>query len=151
MVLDTGDSVPEVTATTQEGERVTVTFADPTVLFFYPRDGTPGCTTEAKQFDAELETYRDAGVDVYGVSTDDADSHREFAQHENLDVTLLADPDERIAEAFDVPVKDGATERTTFVCAQKQVCGLYEGVSPDGHARNVLKDILDIGLATLDS
>lgn len=150
MVLETGAPVPEVTATTQDDERTTVEFVDPTVLFFYPRDGTPGCTTEATQFDAELETYGDADVAVYGVSTDDAESHREFADSEDLDVTLLADPDERIAEAFGVPVNNGAATRTTFVCAQRQVCGLYEGVNPDGHARNVLKDILDIGLATLE-
>jgi peroxiredoxin Q/BCP len=150
MVLDTGDPVPEVTATTENGERVTVEFVDPTVLFFYPRDGTPGCTTEANQFDAELETYDEAGVEVYGVSTDDADSHREFADSENLSVTLLADPDRRITEAFGVPVTNGAATRTTFVCAERQVCGLYEGVSPDGHARDVLTDILDIGLASLE-
>jgi peroxiredoxin Q/BCP len=65
-------------------------------------------------------------------------------------VTLLADPEGHIAEAFGVPVSNGAAERTTFVCAQRQVCGLYEGISPDGHARNVLRDILDIGLATLE-
>jgi peroxiredoxin Q/BCP len=150
MVLDTGEPVPEVTATTQDGERVTVDFVDPTVLFFYPRDGTPGCTTEATQFDAELDTYREAGVAVYGVSTDDIESHHDFVDSENLDLTLLADPDERVAEAFGVPVSNGAAGRTTFVCAQRQVCGLYEGVRPDGHARNVLEDILDIGLATLE-
>lgn len=150
MVLETGATVPEITATTQDGERTTVEFVEPTALFFYPRDDTPGCTTEATQFDAELETYREAGVAVYGVSTDDADSHHDFAESEALDVTLLADPDERIAEAFDVSVTNGAATRTTFVCAQRQVCGLYEGVDPDGHARNVLTDILDIGLATLE-
>ena len=150
MVLETGTQVPEVNATTQHGERVTVEFVEPTVLFFYPRDATPGCTTEATQFDAELDTYREAGVDVYGVSTDDVESHREFADSEDLEVTLLADPEETVAEAFGVPVENGAAKRTTFVCAKRQVCGLYEGVSPDGHARNVLKDILDIGLASLE-
>ncbi|WP_340098824.1 peroxiredoxin [Salinibaculum salinum] len=150
MVLDTGDPVPEVTATNQDGDRITVDFVAPTVLFFYPRDGTPGCTTEASQFQAELESYREAGIEMYGVSTDDANSHREFADTEDLDFDLLADPDEHIADAFDVPVSGGAAERTTFVCARRQVCGLYEGVHPDGHARNVLKDILDIGLASLE-
>ena len=150
MVLDTGEAVPEVTATTQDGERVTVEFVEPTVLFFYPRDGTPGCTIEATEFDAELDAYREAGVAVYGVSTDDADSHRGFADSEDLDVTLLADSEERIAEAFGVPVLNGATKRTTFVCARRQVCGLYEGVHPDGHARDVLADVLDTGLASLE-
>ena len=150
MVLDTGAAVPQVTATNQAGDRVTLTFDEPTVLYFYPRDGTPGCTTEAEQFQAELDTYSEAGVAVYGVSTDDAGSHREFADEHDLGFDLLADPDGRIAEAFGVDVTDGAAERTTFVCARGQVCGIYEGVRPDGHARNVLKDILDVGLASLD-
>lgn len=150
MVLDTGDPVPEVTARNQHGEEVTVDFVAPTVLFFYPRDGTPGCTTEASQFDAELKTYEEAGVAVYGISTDDADAHREFADDEDLDVQLLADPEGKVAEAFGVDVENGAADRTTFVCARKQVCGLYEGVRPDGHARQVLKDMLDVGLVTLD-
>ena len=150
MVLETGAVVPQVTATNQDGDRVTVTFEQPTVLYFYPRDDTPGCTTEAEQFQAELETYREAGVAVYGVSTDDAESHREFAEAHDLEFDLLADPDGKIADAFDVAMSDGATERTTFVCTQGQVCGIYEGVHPDGHARNVLNDILDVGLASLD-
>jgi peroxiredoxin Q/BCP len=146
MVLDTGESVPPVTATTQHGDRVTVDFEAPTVLYFYPRDATSGCTTEAVEFDDALDAYREAGVAVYGVSTDDADSHREFAQEEDLDVVLLADPEARIAEAFGVEVTEGAAHRTTFVCTRGQVCGVYEGVHPEGHARTVLDDILDMGL-----
>jgi len=150
MPLDTGDPAPRVTATNQEGDRVTVDFAAPTVLYFYPRDGTPGCTTEAEQFDAELESYRKAGVGVYGVSTDDADSHREFAAEQGLGFDLLADPDGKVADAFGVDTSGGAADRTTFVCARGQVCGVYEGVRPDGHARQVLRDMLEMGLVSLD-
>lgn len=150
MVLDTGTSVPQVAATNQDGERLTLDFVPPTVLYFYPRDGTPGCATEACQFDSELATFQKAGVDVYGVSTDDVDSHREFAREQDLDFDLLADPDGKVADAFGVETTDGVAERTTFVCARGQVCGVYEGVYPDGHARNVLNDMLDVGLVTLE-
>ena len=150
MPLAPGDPAPPVTAATQTGERITVDFEAPAVLFFYPADATPGCTTEATQFDRELETYLDAGVAVYGVSTDDVDSHASFADEEDLDVTLLADPDATVAEAFEVDVEEGRAARTTFVCAGGQVCGLYEGVRPDGHARNVLMDMLEEGLVSLD-
>ena len=150
MPLETGEPVPPVTATNQDGERITVEFEAPTVLYFYPRDDTPGCTTEANQFDAELDAYREAGVRVYGVSTDDADSHREFAAQQNLGFDLLADPDGKVADAFGVDTSGGAAERTTFVCAGGQACGLYEGVRPDGHAREVLRDVLDMGLASLE-
>ena len=150
MPLDTGDPAPQVTATNQDSERVTVDSAAPTVLYFYPWDGTPGCTTEAEQFDAELDTYREAGVRVYGVSTDDAGSHREFAADRGLGFDLLADPEGRVAEAFGVDTTGGAADRTTFVCAGGQVCGVYEGVRPDGHARQVLRDMLEMGLVSLE-
>lgn len=146
MVREPGEQVPAIEATTGSGDRITVDLAEPTVLFFYPRDGTPGCTTEAQAFDDLLEEYHELGVSVYGISTDDADSHAEFADEYDLSVTLLADPDENIAAAFGVPVENGAARRTTFVCCRHQVCGLYEGVHPDGHAANVLADIVDMGL-----
>jgi len=145
MMLEPGEKVPEVTATTQDGDRITVNFVEPTVLYFYPRDGTPGCTTEACQFDSTLDTYDKFDIRVYGVSTDDADSHREFADKHDLSFDLLADPDGKIADAFGVPVENGAARRTTFVCCQRQVCGLYEGVQPDGHAKTVLADLVDVG------
>jgi len=150
MVLATGAPVSQVTAINQHDDRITVTFVDPTVLYFYPRDGAPDCTTEAEQFQATLDAYREAGVAVYGVSTDDVQSHREFADACGLDFDLLADPDGNVAEAFDVDVTGGTARRTTFVCARRQVCGIYEGVRVRGHARKVLTDILDVGLATLD-
>jgi len=150
MPLSPGESVPAVTATTQDGDRITVDFQAPTVLFFYPEDGSPGCATEASQFQAELPAYREAGVAVYGISTDDVDAHATFAKRQDLAYDLLADPDGNVAEAFGVDLTDGRAARTTFVCARGQVCGLYEGVRPDGHAHNVLVDILDVGLVTVD-
>ena len=146
MVRDPGTAIKPVEATNQDGERVTVSFMEPTVLYFYPRDDTPGCTVESTEFDDHLTAYQDAGVEVYGVSTDDAESHGAFAQKEGLDVSLLADPDAVIAEAFDVPVTNGATARTTFVCARQQVCGVYEGVQPEGHASAVLADMRQMSL-----
>lgn len=150
MVLETGTSVPEISATTQDGERITVDFAAPTVLFFYPRDGTPGCTTEAQQFDTELDGFQEAGAHTYGISTDDAASHRAFADEHDFGFDLLADPDGKVADAFGVDTSGGAADRTTFVCAGRQVCGVYEGVHPDGHARQVLQDMLDMGLVSLE-
>jgi len=151
MPREPGEDVPEITAPNQHGESVTLDFVGPTVLYFYPEDGTPGCTTEAEQFQLERETYREAGVPVYGVSTDSVDSHRTFAEAEGIEFDLLADPDGTVAEAFGVELRDdGKAPRTTFVLADGQVCGLYEGVRPDGHAREVLMDMLDLGLVSLE-
>ncbi|WP_115864756.1 peroxiredoxin [Halorussus litoreus] len=150
MTLEPGDPVPAVEAKNQRAEVVTPDFSEPTVLYFYPRDDTPGCTTEAEQFDRELESYRDAGVAVYGVSTDDVESHEAFADEYDLDFDLLADPEGEIADAFGVDTSRGAAARTTFVLADGEVTAAYEGVDPDGHARDVLGDMLDDGLVALD-
>ena len=150
MPLTAGDDAPTVTAPTQDGEAVTLEFDEPTVVYFYPKDDTPGCTTEANQFQRERETYQDAGVDVYGVSIDDVDSHQSFCEQEGLEFDLLADPDAEIADAFDVDLRDsGVTKRTTFFLADGEVQTVYENVDPDGHARDVLLEAIDDGLVTL--
>ncbi|GGL45936.1 peroxiredoxin [Halocalculus aciditolerans] len=149
-MLNEGDSAPSVEAQNQDGETVSLDFEEPTVVYFYPRDDTPGCTVEAKQFNAELDTYREAGVSVYGVSTDDVDSHEAFCEKYGLDFDLLADPDGGIADGFGVDASSGAAERVTFVLADGEVKAAYGGVKPDGHARDVLGDMLDDGLVSLD-
>ena len=149
MPLASGDDAPTVTALNQDGEDVTLAFAEPTVLYFYPRDDTPGCTIEATQFQRERETYQDAGVSVYGVSTDDVDSHQSFCASEGLEFELLADPNAEIADTFDVELRNGAAARTTFLLADGEVKAVYEAVDPDGHAREVLLDALEDGLVTL--
>ena len=149
MVRSEGDSVPAVTARNQHGEEVRIDGENPTVLYFYPRDETPGCTTEARQFQRELDAYRDAGVTVYGVSTDDVDSHAAFCEAEGLTFDLLADPDGDLVEAFDVETRRGAAARTTFVLVDGTVERVYENVDPDGHARAVLRWMLEDGLVEL--
>lgn len=151
MVLEVGDPAPTVSAPNQHGDAVEIDGTEPTVVYFYPEDETPGCRTEATQFSAELETYREAGVGVYGVSIDDVESHRTFAESNGIEIDLLADPDGRLAETFDVERgPDGRTSRTTFVVADGTVQEVYTGVDPDGHAREVMMDLLDSGLADLE-
>jgi peroxiredoxin Q/BCP len=153
MALSVGDDAPRVSAPNQDGEQVSPDFDSPTVVYFYPKDQTPGCTTEARQFQLELETYRDAGVTVYGVSFDDVDDHAAFCEAEGLEFDLLADPDGELTAAFDVETMEiqgmHVPNRTTFLLADGEVKSVYEGVDPDGHARAVLQDALDSGLATL--
>lgn len=150
MVLQEGDPVEPFEATDQDGATVTVDVDDPAVIYFYPKDDTPGCTLEAEQFQRELESYRDADVAVYGVSTDGVESHASFAEDCGLDFPLLADPDGEVAELFDVDVSGGFAPRTTVVVFDGAVHRVYEGVDPDGHARAVLGDLLDDGVAALD-
>ncbi len=150
-MLSPGDAAPAITARNQHGDSIAPDFNTPTVVYFYPEDGTPGCSTEADQFGLEAETYREAGVSVYGVSTDTVESHAEFAADEGIEFDLLADPDGDVAEAFGLALRDdGRTPRTTFVLVDGEIASVYEQVNPDGHARSVLMDLLDEGLVSLE-
>lgn len=150
MPLEPGDPAPDVTAPNQHGESTSPRFDSPTVLYFYPEDGTPGCQTEATQFQFELEHYQDAGVAVYGISTDPIERHREFAEEHDLEFDLLADPDGDLADAFDLDLEQGRYPRTTFVFVDGQVDRVYEHVTPDGHARDLMFDLLDDGVVELE-
>jgi peroxiredoxin Q/BCP len=143
MTLQQGASAPTIEATNQADETLVPDFDEPTVVYFYPRDGTPGCQLEARQFEADIESFRQAGVTVYGVSTDGVDSHREFADEEGLSFDLLADPDGEIAEAFDVEVRGDFVDRITFVLADGEVKAVVDAddMNPDGHASDVLAEV----------
>jgi Peroxiredoxin len=150
MSLQAGDPAPAVSAPNQHGDQVTVSLEGPTVLYFYPRDNTRGCTREAVQFNAELSAYHEAGIDVYGLSVDTVDSHCTFAEDNDLTFDLLADPKREVADAYGVPEGPaGTAARTTFVVLGGQIHTVYERVSPDGHAREVLEDLADAGVVDL--
>lgn len=150
MTVAAGDRAPAVWARNQDGELVEVDMGGPVVLYFYPKDDTPGCTTEAEQFDEELDTYHEAGVTVYGISLDGVDSHKAFAEKYGIEFDLLADPDGEIAAAYEVDTSRGVAERTTFVVEDGRIHAAYTGVNPDGHARDVMLDLIDAGVVDLE-
>jgi len=94
-MLSEGDEVPRAEAANQDGDTVTLDYEDPTVVYFYPKDDTPGCTTEAKGFEKEADEYEAAGVRLYGVSTDGIDSHCDFAEEQGLSVRPTRRPRRR--------------------------------------------------------
>ncbi|WP_299270420.1 peroxiredoxin [Halorientalis sp.] len=145
-MLEQGDIAPEVEAENQDGETVIPPFSPPTVVYFYPRDGTPGCQLEARQFQDELPGFQDLGATVYGVSTDDVDSHREFAEAEELTFDLLADPDGEVAAAFGLDTEGGYVDRITFVLADGEVRAVVDAddVNPDGHAAAVRERVAEL-------
>lgn len=141
-MLEAGDDAPEVTAPNQYGETVSPDFTEPTVVYFYPRDDTPGCTIEARDFQDVLPQFREGGITVYGVSMDDVDSHADFAEQEDILFDLLADPDGTVAAAFGLDTSEGYTDRRTFVLTDGEVKRVYdpELADPSGHAEEVLTD-----------
>ena len=116
------------------------------VLYFYPKDDTPGCTTEACGFRDGYGEYARAGVAILGVSPDSPKSHAKFKAKYDLPFSLLADVDHAVCEAYGVWGRkkfmgneyDGVF-RTTFVIGKDgQIVNVFENVKPDGHAQEVL-------------
>ena len=118
-----------------------------TVLYFYPKDDTPGCTVEGREFTALRGDFRAAGVEVYGVSPDSARSHQRFAAKCDLGVPLISDPDHVLIDALDLWVEKSmygrtyrGVERSTFlVGADGEVEREWRAVKAGGHAADVLE------------
>ncbi|WP_173921946.1 thioredoxin-dependent thiol peroxidase [Agromyces sp. Marseille-P2726] len=102
--LAPGDLAPDFTLTDQEGRQVTLSDlrGSRVVLYFYPEAMTPGCTTEACDFRDNLNSFASAGVRVLGVSKDDVDKLKRFAERDRLNFTLLSDPDLEVQKAYGV-------------------------------------------------
>jgi peroxiredoxin Q/BCP len=116
------------------------------ILYFYPKDDTPGCTREALGFQRHIEAFRSLGAVVVGVSRDDLDSHREFSADLQLTFTLVPDPEGRIHDLFGAWKQDSlwgriafGVERSTFLIGPDGVVRkVWRDVSPADHAQEVL-------------
>ena len=123
------------------------------VLYFYPKDNTPGCTTEALQFRELHSRFRKAGAEIFGVSRDSLRSHIGFKEKLGLPFELIADPDESLCTMFDVIVmksmygkKVRGIERSTFVIdAAGKIVKEWRGVKVPGHVDEVLEMIENLG------
>jgi peroxiredoxin Q/BCP len=119
------------------------------VLYFYPKDDTPGCTKEACSFRDGWSAFRRRKIEVLGVSAQDEKSHRKFAEKFSLPFRLLADADRKIVEAYGVwgekslyGRKFMGTNRVTYVIDEKgKIAAVWPKVKPDGHAEEILKTI----------
>src|SRR5512147_3138130 len=107
MSLDVGDRVPDFTLSTDDGGTLSTVNLQgkTTVLYFYPRDDTPGCTAEAQAFRDALDDFTGAGVTLVGVSADDIGSHRKFKAKHGINFTLASDTDSKLAQALGVWVE----------------------------------------------
>ena len=116
-MLKAGDTAPDVSFVEKNQPVALASFrGKKLVLFFYPKDDTPGCTAEACSFRDEYQAFVDADVQVAGVSSDDGSSHDAFAGKHNLPFRLLSDPDEAARKAFGIPKTLGLFPgRATFV------------------------------------
>jgi peroxiredoxin Q/BCP len=150
-MIEEGKQAPDFELESDSGE--TVRLSDfrgkPVVLYFYPKDDTPGCTTEACEFRDAYDTYRERGIEILGVSPDTVTSHEKFKSKYELPFTLLADPDHKTAEAYGVwgersfaGKKYMGINRSTFVIDEDgNVVRAMLGIKPAGHAAAVLEQL----------
>lgn len=116
------------------------------VIYFYPKDATPGCTTEACEFRDNVFAFREAGAVILGISVDDVASHASFAGEHSLPFPLLADTDKRVTKAYGVlyralGIMELARRETFLVDPQGRIAKRYADVDPKIHARQVLADL----------
>lgn len=115
------------------------------ILYFYPKDDTPGCTTEACEFRDSIFEFKKLGCQVLGVSLDDQSSHKEFAEKYSLPFPLLVDTSGTTAGAYGVKSKmfglTVAKRQSFLINPQGYVAKHYENVDPDGHSQQVLNDL----------
>jgi thioredoxin-dependent peroxiredoxin len=147
-MVEEGKRAPDFELTSDSGDRVKLSSlrGSPVVLYFYPKDDTPGCTTQACGIRDVYADFRDRGAVVLGVSPDDEASHVKFKEKYSLPFTLLADPEHAVAEKYGVwkernryGKKSMGIERSTFVIdADGNVAKAMRKVKPDTHAGDVL-------------
>jgi peroxiredoxin Q/BCP len=150
-VIEEGKPAPDFELESDAGE--TVKLSDfqgrPVVLYFYPKDDTPGCTTEACEFRDAYNVFRERGAEVLGISPDDIASHEKFKTKYELPFTLLADPEHAVAEQYGVWTerKSGGKSymginRSTFIIdSEGNVARRMMGIKPAGHASQVLDSL----------
>ena len=146
-----GEGAPDFTLETDEETRVSLKDyrGKKVVLYFYPKDGTPGCTTEALEFKDVAEEFVKEGAVILGISKDSVKSHQKFKEKHQLPFTLLSDPEAKVLNAYGVwkeKVLYGrkiiGTERTTFLIDEKAIIRkIYTEVKPEGHAQVCLLDL----------
>lgn len=148
-MLELGDKAPAITLPMADGGKVNLgspSSGKGRVIYFYPKDDTPGCTTEAKDFSTLAEDFAALGVEVVGVSPDGVESHCKFKTKHDLSVSLASDSDKAAAEAYGVWVEKAmygkkymGVERATFLLdAKGRIVAAWHKVKVPGHAEAVL-------------
>jgi thioredoxin-dependent peroxiredoxin len=143
MPLNVGDTAPQFTVKDTNGNPINLSdySGKPVVMYFYPKDDTPGCTKEACSFRDNYAQYLSQGITVLGVSMDDEASHHKFTEKFNLPFPLLADTNGAITKAYDVE-GDGYAKRVTYVIdGTGKISHVYTTVKTDTHATDILSDM----------
>ena len=141
-MVEEGKPAPDFELQSDSGETIKLSElrGKPVVLYFYPKDDTPGCTRQASGIRDAWGQFERAGVEIFGISADDQASHERFKSKYELPFTLLADPEHKLGEPYGVAQEGKSSyERSTFVIdADGIVTRIMRRVDPDRHADEVL-------------
>ncbi|MEO6845841.1 MAG: thioredoxin-dependent thiol peroxidase [Chthoniobacterales bacterium] len=154
--LQLSDKAPEFTAVAvggKYGDGQSISLRDfhgkMVVLYFYPKNDTPGCTTQACALRDKWQHFTDSGAEVFGISINTPESHKDFIKKYDLPFALISDPDHKIIESFGLWVEKSlygkkymGTERSTYVISPDgRIKSIFQRVKPDDHAEQVLEDL----------
>ncbi|HSG97663.1 MAG TPA: peroxiredoxin [Woeseiaceae bacterium] len=146
-----GEPAPEFELSDQDGQLHSLEdYRDQwVVLYFYPKDDTPGCTTEACEFRDNIFAFRDLNAQILGVSLDDVESHKSFAESYDLPFPLLADVEGAASTAYGVKTRmmgmEVAKRQTFIISPDGTVAKHYAKVNPSEHTKEVLADLVELG------
>ena len=153
-MISEGDSIPKFEANDSNGNKVKSSDfkGRKHVIYFYPKDFTPGCTTEADEFSRDYKKFQKEGIEVIGVSPDDVNSHKKFCDKMGIQFPLLADIEREISKKFGVWGKKKfmgreymGVFRSTFLVNEKgKIFKIYPKVKPAGHSKEVLEEFSNV-------
>ena len=148
-MLSIGDEVPDFSLKDADGNMIKKSDfkGKKYVVYFYPKDFTPGCTTEAAEFAHDYKKFKSAGIEIIGISKDDVDSHKKFGEKMKVPFILLSDTEAELAKKFGVWGKKEfmgreymGVNRSTFLANEKgKIFKVFEKVKPAGHAQEVFQ------------
>ncbi len=141
MNVKEGDKFPDFKLGSDDGKEVSLydLQGKKTILYFYPKDDTPGCTKEACSFRDNINSFKSLNIPVFGVSVDDIDSHKKFKEKYAIPFTLLSDPKKELVTKLGIKSITGSASRVTFILDENgKIIKIYPKVSPDRHAEEIL-------------
>tara|TARA_R110000868_G_scaffold314141_2_gene575098 strand:- start:2123 stop:2581 length:459 start_codon:yes stop_codon:yes gene_type:complete len=151
MTLKIGDKAPDFTLLSDKEESISLKAlrGKKVVLFFYPKDNTPGCTREACDFRDQINVFEKKGVEVFGISKDSAASHTKFKNKHSLPFTLLVDDNADVCEAYDVVSQKsmfgktflGITRSTFLINEKGMIENIWRKVKVTGHVEQILNEL----------
>lgn len=153
MPIQAGIQAPDFVLPDENGDerKLSEYRGKPVVLYFYPKDDTPGCTTEACNFRDDYSQYEQAGVEILGVSPDSPEKHSKFKKKYQLPFTLLADEDHTVCELYEVWGKKrfrgreymGVLRTTYLIDSKGEIVKVFENVKPSDHSSEVIEALAE--------